>query len=99
MALLTAFLNQAKSIRLFAKGGLVERATVGVIGEGGEPELVTPMSVLNRAFDKRLGGMAQMTTKLDELIDVVKRHEVIIRGGDLVSLYAGFNRLKVRNAL
>lgn len=48
--------NLHDGIRPFAKGGIVSRPTLALLGEGGEPEFVSPMSKLMRAISVRGGN-------------------------------------------
>jgi hypothetical protein len=41
----------------FAEGGVVNRPTVAMVGEGGEPEYIIPQSKMARAAANYLGGM------------------------------------------
>tara|TARA_R110000782_G_scaffold239283_1_gene325677 strand:- start:31 stop:2475 length:2445 start_codon:yes stop_codon:yes gene_type:complete len=57
-----------------ATGGIVTRPTTALIGEGGEPEAVVPLS---KAQSMGFGGNSEVVTLLKELISAVKQ------GGDV----------------
>ena len=57
-----------------ATGGIVTRPTTALIGEGGEPEAVVPLS---KAQSMGFGGSNEVTILLKELISAVKQ------GGDV----------------
>lgn len=44
------------AIPKFATGGIVTGPTIGMIGEGGQPEVILPLSKLNTLFDGQGGG-------------------------------------------
>tara|TARA_R110001592_G_scaffold131695_4_gene345790 strand:+ start:24 stop:2678 length:2655 start_codon:yes stop_codon:yes gene_type:complete len=98
-----ALLEKAKGkVQAFAKGGLVESATLGLVGEAG-PEIVapqkdfqhyikndlTPMIKQNLGIDVsgKVSGYEQgLGQKLDKLIDLQKSPRTIIRGDDIVQI-------------
>jgi len=49
--------NLGDGIRPFAKGGFVTRPTLALLGEGGEPEVVSPVSKLMRSMSSRGGDV------------------------------------------
>ena len=100
-----ALLEGAKAkVQAFADGGLVEKATLGLVGEAG-PEVIAPQKGFQDYATKELtpmimsqiqlgnvaGGpdMAKMERSLNELVNIVR---TILRGSDIVIAENRFKR-------
>lgn len=104
-----ALLEKAKGkVQAFAKGGLVESATLGLVGEAG-PEIVAPQKDFQHYVKNELTPMIQQNlgidvtgnvrgyegglgAKLDRLIDLQTNPRTIIRGEDIVQISNAKNR-------
>lgn len=98
-----ALLEKAKGkVQAFAKGGLVENATLGLVGEAG-PEIVAPQKDFQHYVKNELTPMIKANlgidvtgnvqgyengigAKLDKLIDLNSRTRTIVRGDDIVQI-------------
>jgi len=87
LAVMKAFMGQAKSIKFFGEGGLALEATPAIFGEKG-PELATPMDVLNAAFQKHLGSFssAGIEARLDRIERAITERRTLVQGEQLVEV-------------
>lgn len=96
-AMLKGAFRGFKGITGMKEGGLVDHPMFAMLAEGGESEVVSPMSVLNAAFDSRLGEVNAsnrlIAAKLEDIHTAVTTPTLFAKGEDL---YQSNQLVKVR---
>lgn len=56
--------SNIQNVRAFASGGVVSRAQLALVGEGGEREVITPESMMRKFFREEVGGHGSVTVNV-----------------------------------